>query len=292
MAGVIHLWLPGDVSEAGEFRYRRFLATPTEAFASAADSLGSDLVVALQEPYVASGYAIFGTVSSVCNSDRCSTAALALSRWIRASRVVRFDRISTRLPLGPMASQIAEEFTRDLVGAAGPLCSWHGLPASAHTESRRVGRGLNWPLRQILGKPLRMVTKNKAAPSRWPRIFAADEHPAPACADFRLNARKFVGHNPTREDSRSCHLPYVETVHESSGRGLMWRFTLFGLRRGRGEEGVETCTQLMVCIHSATLRHLSASFACVPLRPHAHVNTFTSPINEAAQRQYRTRRPR
>jgi len=115
MAGVIHLRLPGDIPQPRVLGNRRCLPAPAEAFTSSTDSLGGDFVVALQKMDVASGYPFSSRVGSICNANGCPAAAPAFSGGIRPSRIVWFDRVSAGLPLGPMACQIAKEFTRYLV---------------------------------------------------------------------------------------------------------------------------------------------------------------------------------
>src|ERR1039458_6795377 len=101
---------------------------------------------------------------------------------------------SPAFPFRQRPYQIAKKFAGYLVRPARELCSRYGLPASAHTQPGRVGWGLNRPFGQVGGKPFRVVALDKAASSRWPRIFADDGRTATAFAGFRHSGRLLVGH--------------------------------------------------------------------------------------------------
>jgi hypothetical protein len=194
MPGVIHLRPPGDVPQPGVLGDRRIFSAPAEALTGSADSLGGDFVVSLQKADIASSYRLFGWVRSICNANSRTAPTSAFPRWVRAARVVGLHRVSSGFPFRPMAYQIAKEFAGYLVRPARELCSRYGLPASAHTQPGRVGWGLNRPFGQVGGKPFRVVALDKAASSRWPRIFADDGRTATAFAGFRLSGRLLVGH--------------------------------------------------------------------------------------------------
>lgn len=194
VAGVVHLRLPGDVPEPRKLSDGRLFAAPAEANTIPSDLFSSALVMPLQEAGVASGHRLRDRVCAVGNTYGFATTATAFARWVRAARVIWFDRVTAGGPLFPVPNSIPQEFSGNLKRSPVFLGALGLLAAPTHTETRRVGRRCTLNTLRLKSGA---VPVDESAAARQAAVGALYELAAPAFAKL---AKIDLGHLISLQD--------------------------------------------------------------------------------------------